>query len=1063
MQCSVCTESIDPNSRFCQWCGTPIGENVVRLARPLDRRHATILFADIVDSTAMVRDLEPELALERLSPIMETMKRTIAEHGGAVCRDQGDGIMALFGAPLSDDRHAVNACLAGLALLERTAASGLLSAHCRVGIHSGIVVGHTAMTSSGPVYGASGEAVHLAARLETAAQVGTVLISKVTHQLTAGHFVAYERRLSGLKGFDQEVTAFELGNPTSVSQWSARTEHSAPAFSGRGQEMARLREGYEDSFFDAAVISGDPAIGKSRLVHEFINSSVSSPAVIHAVLCEQSLSRTPYAALRRFVVSILGLPVEASEEQIGLVLRTYIKNSENPAICDETALQFLLGLPVSDRLWAEVESAAKRRRIAMAIVDLLSRQAKGEARNIVLVEDVHWADSASVATLDTVKTQLAGRTFFFLVTTRDADAQHTCLLARPRAVLLRLEPLANDASERILDELLGRSPTLLRVKGRLIELGGGTPLFLQQLVQWLADSRSLVGSPGNYRLAIHADQLQLPPSLHAATLWRVDRLPSQAQHVLSLAAILQQDIGVSAIAFMSGLENGQARSELDLLVERSLLVRQTGTDEARFSFRHTLIRESVYDSLTYDRRAELHATALTFLETVPPDGYAYRDNLLSTHAFACHNWRAVAKYSQIVGERAVAASAYREAAGHFEHAIDALYRLPRDRQTLEAAIDARLQARVCYSAMAKHDLCLAHIVRADQLARELGDDKRVLACTIFRAGVLNFTGPVRESLSMGVEALAKAEAMASIPHIAIAGYVLGQAHYASGNYRDAVAAFAAGGERLVGEMAMIRLGTTGTAAAMCAALQAASHASLGEFTDASACLARANGIARHTGRPYDIISYAYAEGITEGLQGNDDAAIAAFERALENCRAADIETFVTTLAGQLGHAYVAVGRIDAALELLEPALEEALTLQNQPQVATLKRQLGFAALCQDDLGRADRLANEAAAIAAAGGYRMIHSSALHLQAMVHLHRGDGHLHAGLQAAERSIEIAQTLGAAPVLAKILATHSKLRELALKAGPGRAEASSMPLLLITAPKVAERKKDVSNDHV
>jgi tetratricopeptide (TPR) repeat protein len=237
---------------------------------------------------------------------------------------------------------------------------------------------------------------------------------------------------------------------------------------------------------------------------------------------------------------------------------------------------------------------------------------------------------------------------------------------------------------------------------------------------------------------------------------------------------------------------------------------------------------------------------------------------------------------------------------------------------------------------------------------------------------------------------------------------------------------------------------------MCAALQAASHASLGEFGDASACLARANGIARHTGRPYDIIAHAYADGVTQSLQGNNNAAIDAFERALETCREADIETFVTTLAGQLGHAYIAAGRVDAALELLEP------------QVATLKRQLGFAAFCQDDIDRAGRLASEAASVAASGGYRMIHSSALHLQAMVHLRRGGGNLRAGLEAAEQSIAIAQSIGAAPALAIVLATHSQLRELASRAGLGRPDVSSLQLPPIAMPKAADSKADVSNDY-
>ena len=563
-------------------------------------------------------------------------------------------------------------------------------------------------------------------------------------------------------------------------------------------------------------------------------------------------------------------------------------------------------MPVADRQWIELEAGAKRKRIALAIADLMSRQARGQARNIILIEDLHWADSASLATLESVKSELAGRSFFFLVTTRDPDAQHSCGLARSGAVVLRLEPLASDAAERVLDGLLGRSPTLLRVKGRLLELGGGTPLFLQQLVQWLADSRALVGSPGNYRLAIHADQLNLPPSLQSATLWRVDRLPTQAREVLSLAAVLQQDIGVPAIAFMSGLDQRPSAIGARPLVERGRSFASPA--RTRRASRSAIASCAKWSTklLTHDRRVELHGQALAFLETVPADGHAHRDNLLSTHAYACQNWAAVARYSQVVGERAIAASAYREAASHFEHAIDALYRLPRDRQVLEAAIDARLQARVCYSAMAKHDLCLAHIERAERSRARVGDDRRMLGCTIYRAGVLNFTGPVRELLSLGSGGAGQSggpRQRGAHRHRRLRAWpsrITPPATIARLSPPSRPAA-----RRLTGELAMIRLGTTGTAAAMCAALQAAAHAQLGEFDDASACLARVNAIARQTDRPYDIISHGYAEGITHSQQGNLGAAITSFERALSTCRAADIETFVTTFAGQLGQAYIA--------------------------------------------------------------------------------------------------------------------------------------------------------------
>jgi class 3 adenylate cyclase/tetratricopeptide (TPR) repeat protein len=987
-----------------------------------DRRFATVLFADIVDSTVMVRGLEPEHALERLSPIVEAMKQTVLEHGGTICRDQGDGIMASFGAPVSDDRHAANACLAAMALLDRTVASVPFSLSCRVGIHSGLVVGHMAATSSGSAYSVSGEAVHLAARLEAAARVGTVLISDVTSQLVEGQFALREVKLADLKGFHGELVAFELERPVRHDWARERSGHTGMVFCGRKAETDRLLSAYRDPTVQAAVISGDPALGKSRLAREFIDASVPRHALLHIVACKQNLSNTPYSALRPLLLSMLETPADAGKDQVEFGLLGHLRSLPPGSPIDETALRFLLGLDYTHGQWDELEAPARRRRISNALVSLLSQRAETGARNVVVVDDLHWADSASTASLGEIMRALDSERFFFLLITRNKDIAD--LVARLSILHLALEPLDSEACETILNGLVGPSPALLRLKGRLLELAGGTPLFLQQLVQWLADSRALVGTAGNYRLAAHADQLDLPSSLHAVTLWRVDRLPRPTRHVLGVAAVLQDAATSDAIAHASGLPPAQAQAELDLLVEHGLLVRQPGPGEQAFSFRHALLRESVYESLIQDRRVELHGMALRYLEGAPAAGNFHREGLMALHAYTSGNWKAAAKYARVVGERAVAASAYREAAGHFEHAIDALYRLPREHDTLQTAIDVRLQARICYSAMAKHDLCLAHIARAEEIAREIGDKGRLLACSIYRVGVLNFIGPVSEAQAIAARALRQAEAAASVPHIAIAGLALGQAHYASGNFREAVAAFSVGGRELTGDKALLRTGTTGTAAAMCASLQGAAHAFLGEFSDAALCLARADGVARQTGRPYDTILHAYADGITHTMQAHIDGAICAFERALEACRVNDIETFVTTVAGQLGLAYIHAGRVDEAVALMEPALEEALSLKNLPQIATLKRQLGLAALRQDEVSRAQRLARDAADLASRGGYRMIHVGCLHLQAMVDLRRGGANLEAGVRAIARAQEIAKALGVAPTLPVLRETQAEL---------------------------------------
>jgi class 3 adenylate cyclase/tetratricopeptide (TPR) repeat protein len=1032
MRCAACGEAVEAGSRFCRWCGASMAEEgAPRVAAVQDRRFATILFADIVGSTAMVRGLEPEHALERLSPVLEAMKRTVMEYGGTICRDQGDGIMASFGAPRGDDRHASNACLAALALLNRTTAAPVATT-CRVGVHSGLVVGHLAATSSGQVYAVSGEAVHLAARLEASARVGTVLVSDATRQLIEGQFVLVERRLKGLKGFGDEIAGFELQRPVGLA-WSAlRPEPSAMAFCGRDSELARLRRAYEDSASVSVVVSGDPAAGKSRLVREFVAASALSAAV-HATACVANLAHTPFAAIRQLLLSLIGQPVDASQEQIELGLLAVLRAAAGgePAI-DEIALRWTMRLPFVDRQWAELEAGARRRRIARATAALLALKAAPKVRNLLVVEDAHWADSASTAVIAEAVRQVGARDFFLLVTTRDLGGPMARSLAGLSPIQMPLGPLTMAACEQILEGLLGRSQSLVRLKGRLLDLGGGTPLFLQQIVRWLVDNRSLVGEPGNYRLAVHADQIEMPGSLRAVVLWRADRLPARTRDVLSIASVIQQGVTGDRIAGLAKIAGAQAQAELELLVDQGLLARAADGADTGFAFRHALLREAVYEAMVEERRIELHALALRQLEDMEPELRLHGDGLMAQHAYASRNWQAVAKYARIVGERAIDSSAYREASTHLEHAVDALYRLPRDRALIETAIDVRLQARACYAAMAQYDLCLAHISRAHELAVEIGDANRILACNTYRAGVLNFTGPVQEAQAIGEEALRQAVATGSAVPIAFAAYVLGQAHYACGSFRDACTAFATGTQGLVGEKALLRLGMAGTAAAMSGALHAAAHAWLGEFDDAALQLARVGDIARRTARPFDAVCHRYALGLTLAMQGEWHDAIDALESALDACRANDIQTFVATIACQLGPAYVQVGRAADAVAYLEPALEEALSFRNLSLVAMLKRQLGFAVLQQGDTARAERLAREAAEAAAGGGYRMTMASSLHLKGLVALQRGGEDVRDGLRAVEQALAIAEALGLEPMLAGL---RDVAAELSAAAGGGR----------------------------
>src|SRR3954447_22905793 len=314
-ECPHCASPNSGKSNFCANCGAALASqgSTPRVAssetEAQERKLVSILFSDIVESTAIVEGLDPEDALDQLRPAIQAMRAAIKRYGGTLCREQGDGVMAFFGAPRADDHHAVNACLAALEIVRAVDRLTHREMKARVGIHSGEVVLRLIEGELGPSYDASGAAVYLANRLESMARPGTVMVSAATMTLAAPYFDFVSEPPVVPKGFTQPIPVFSISGQRSISRWMARRGKGFSPFVGRKTELQslhRIAEGVERGEGHIALLSASAGSGKSRLAHEFISGLATEGWSIIEAEAQPAGQATPYGVLKRMVLSWLG-------------------------------------------------------------------------------------------------------------------------------------------------------------------------------------------------------------------------------------------------------------------------------------------------------------------------------------------------------------------------------------------------------------------------------------------------------------------------------------------------------------------------------------------------------------------------------------------------------------------------------------------------------------------------------------------------------------------------------------------------------------------------------------
>jgi class 3 adenylate cyclase/tetratricopeptide (TPR) repeat protein len=950
--CPSCGFSNEPGEDFCGGCAAPLAAAShlaeARFASPQsytpkhlaekiltskstlegERKQVTVLFADLKGSMELLADRDPEESRQLLDPVLERMMEAVHRYEGTVNQVMGDGIMALFGAPVAHEDHAVRACYAAIDLQRamRRLTEALRQSHgvtvqARVGLNSGEVVVRAISSDLHMDYTAVGQTTHLAARMEQLASPGTTLLTADTLRLAEGYVEVKPLGLMPVKGLPAPVEAYELtGAGARRSRLSAAAARGLTRFVGRDGELEQLREALgrvAQGHGQVVAIVGEPGVGKSRLVWEVTHSHRTHGWLILEGASVSYGKATPYLPVASLLRGYLQIgdrdePRAIREKVTGKLLT--LDRALEPAL---PAFLALLDVLVEDRRWEILDPPARRQRTIDALRRLFLRESQVQPL-LVVFEDLHWIDAETQAVLDRLVESLPTARLLLLVNYRP-EYRHGWG-GKTYYRQLRLDPLAPESATALLETLLGDDPGLEPLKQLLLARTEGNPLFLEESVRSLVDDRVLAGERGAYRLVKTPDTVHVPATVQAILAARIDRLPPEDKTLLQTASVVGTDVPVAVLAGVAGAPADALAEGLARLQAAEFLYETCLFPDAEYTFKHALTYEVAYGSLLQDRRRALHARAVEAIEGLYPERLAEHAERLAHHALRGEVWERAVAYLRQAGEKALERFAYAEAADAFNQALAALGHLPETRERTQQAIDIHLDASDALVPTGAQAISSEHAREAEALAKALGDEHRLGRALALLANKAFLSGDSDLALELGERALTIAIGHNDESLQAAVSHRLGVVWQTRGQYRQAVDGLSRaadslrGGNRLYG-----RLSTTTSASVLARERLAWCLAELGEFNEATARVEEAVRIAREADQPGSLILAYRSLGLVFLRRGDVREAIPPLEHAVELCRIVPRPVLFDVTAAHLGYAYALVKRSNEGVALMEEA------------------------------------------------------------------------------------------------------------------------------------------------
>jgi len=834
-----------------------------------ERKTVTVMFADLKGSMELLADRDPEEAREFLDPVLERMMEAVHRYEGTVNQVMGDGIMALFGAPLAHEDHAVRACYAALRMQDGVAryAEDLRRRHgadvqIRVGLNSGEVVVRSIGSDLHMDYTAVGQTTHLAARMEQLARPGVTLMTETTLRAVEGYVQVRSLGPTPIKGLTEAVPIYEL-----IAAGAARTRLQASVargltrFVGRDAEVDQLRQALEQAAGgrgQIVAVVGEPGVGKSRLFYEFMHSHRTQGWLVLESSSVSYGKATPYLPLIDLLKGYFKISdrddtrgIRAKVTGNVLTLDEALKDSIPP-------LLWLLDAIAEDHDFLKLDPAQRRERTLDAVRRVLLRESRSQPLLLVF-EDLHWIDEATQALLDAIVESLPTVSVLLAVNYRP-EYQHTWG-NKSYYRQLRIDTLPPETAEALLETLLGDNRGLQPLRRLLIERTEGNPLFLEESVRSLVETEVLVGERGAYRLGKDPIGIQVPATVQAILAARIDRLPPEDKQLLQTASVIGKDLPWALLVEAAERPEDDIRRGLARLQAAEFVYEAKLFPDLEYTFKHALTHEVTYGSLLQDRRRAIHARIVGVIERVYADRLAEHVDRLAHHAFRGEVWDKALHYLRQTGSSGTKPS------------IDAVFGGPE--------APGHLWFR------GQHERALALALRE----------------RTFSASFRNFGWTI------------------------MTNYRLGQIYHSLGDYAKAADALTRNVVQLEGDLRRETFELAGFPSVLSRVWLALTLAEQGALDEAVAHTEEATAIAEAENHAFSLVVAHAGTGMIHLFRGDGEKAMGPLERGLVIERLSDIPFLFPFVAAPLGWAYALAGRHEEGLALLQDAIERAEAME----------------------------------------------------------------------------------------------------------------------------------------
>ena len=947
--CASCGSAVSSTAKFCPQCGhplTPVAENprfasphsytpryiadkiLTAQAAPMgERKQVTVLFADIKGSMELLADHDPEDAQKLLDPVLECMIEAVHRYEGTVNRVMGDGIMALFGAPLAHEDHAPRACYAALRMQETVTryADQLQRSHgmpltIRVGLNSGEIVVCAIGNDLHIDYTVVGQTAHLAARMEQMAKPGSIFTTANTVQLAEGYVTVKPLGPVPVKGLANSIPIYEVtGAGAARTRLQAAAVRGLTRFIGRDVELEQLRRAQQlarQGRSQVVAIVGEAGVGKSRLVHEFVRSDHTADWRV------LEFSSTPYGHATAYlpVIELFRHYFQIDAQDSMRSIREKVTGNIltlDPSLQDAIPpVLDLLDALDDDHPFRSLDPVQHRQQTYRAVTRLLLSESRAQPL-VAVFEDLYWYDAVSLALLNQLVVDAKEATLLLVICYRPEFRDEWRY--RPNYRQLRLDPLASENLAEFLEALLGSDPSLPTLKSFLVERANGNPFFAEEIVRSLVGTRVLEGVRGNYCLARPVSSIEVPPTVQSVLAARIDVLPAAEKRLLHEAAVIGPDVPFGLLHAISGLTEDQLRGLLNNLQAAEFLYPTQLFPDLQYRFKHALTHDVTYRGVLNERRRDIHVRIVDAIETLYHDRLGEHVELLAHHAVRAQLQEKAVPYLRQAGRKATARAALSDARTWLEQALDVLRVLPESQAALEQAFEVRLELRSVLRQLGEVRRMVDHLREAEAVAERLKDDRRRGRVCAIMTTVLSTLDELDEALATGTRAVEISQRVGDLSLSVVTKSCLEEAYYYRGEYEHVVEIAVENLAALPTEWAHEYFGLAVPPSVFGRAWLIMSLAELGRFAEAAKYEAEATRLAAPTEHAHTIGWAHLAASMLQLFKGDWGKARSLVEHWIVIVRTGNVAMLVPWAVASSAWALAQIGETEEALSRVREA------------------------------------------------------------------------------------------------------------------------------------------------